>query len=337
MKVTELDAKTDEQLRQLADESFASMEERGTAESLQHLQTAQFYLSLLNRRHDDRIAARDLRLEIIVIVLIALEIVFGLIEGSKQAGILSNMQTSTAATAGTLQLQGKIFDTINSNTAKTVEAMEKLQEAQDNSLKTSNASLRANKQIAETLTNQLKILKVEQDARLEQQSRRPVLEVTTVTWELGVGRRAVRLESGKGPAAAVARVSRTNGTTEIILYFSLRNVGTSPAINVTVKPRTSSKVQIKCVESGMQLAATNWSYRPCEQQSGTIPPIYPRPSARTEGEASYIIPGFDDQYDAMVAVVLVVPLDTPSFDVELVVNAEQIIPLVYRLQCHTTT
>jgi hypothetical protein len=337
MKVRELDAKTDEELRRLADESFTSMEDRGTAESLQHLHTAQFYLSLLHRRQDDRVAARDLRLEIIVIVLIALEIIFGFIEGSKQAAILSNMQTSTAATAATLQTQGTIFDTINGNTAKTVEAVKKLQEAQDNSLKTSNASLRANKQIVETLTNQLKILKVEQDARLEQQSRRPVLELTTVTLE-AAGRRAVRVESGLMPGAAGVRVSRTMGTIEVTVYLSLRNIGTSPAINVTVKPRTSSKVQIKCVESGVQLAATpNFSYTPCDQQSGTIPPIYPRPSNRTVADSGWVIPGFDDQYDAMIAVVVIVPLDIAGFDVELVVNAEQITPLVYRLQCHVPT
>ena len=253
----------------------------------------------------------EIFLELVIIAMIAWEIH----EGNKQYHLL---------------------ETMNANAAATVAAMGKLQQAQDNSLKTSNDSLRANQQIAGTLTNQLKILKIEQDARLEQQNRRPILELTTVTWEPGVGSKPVRVESGKMPAAGVVRVGRTMGTDEVTLYFALRNVGTSPAINATVKPRTSSKVQTKCVESGVQLAATpNFSYTPCEQPSGTIPPIYPRPGNRTVPDTGWVIPGFDDQYDAMVAVVVVVPLDIRSFDVELVVNAEQVIPLVYRLQCLT--
>jgi hypothetical protein len=145
MKVKELDAKSDEELRQLADESFASMEDPHTAESLQHLQKAQFYLSLLNRRHDDRVAARDLRLEIIVIALIALEIVFGVVEGSKQADILSNMQASTAATAKALQDQGVILGKMNDNTSATVTAFGKLQTAQDGSLTAQKQSLATSK------------------------------------------------------------------------------------------------------------------------------------------------------------------------------------------------
>lgn len=233
--------------------------------------------------------------------------------------------------------QYHLLETMNANAAATVAAMGKLQQAQDNSLKTSNDSLRANQQIAGTLTNQLKILKIEQDTRIEQQNRRPALELRTDTLEPGVGRRVVRLESGGMPAAAGVHVTRTNGTTEVTLYFSLRNVGTGPAINVAMTARTSPKVHIRCVESGIMLTATNWPYSPCEQQPGTIPPIYPRPSTRTEGDVSSVIPGFDYQYDAMAVVVLIAPLDTPTFDLELEVKAEQILPLVYRLQCHTLT
>jgi hypothetical protein len=145
MRINELDAKSDEQLRRLADESFASMEERGVVEAPQHLQTAQFYLSLLNRRHDDRVAKRDLRLEITVIVLIALEIIFGLFEGSKQADILSNMQTSTAATAKALQDQGVVLSKMNDNTSATVTAFAKLQKAQDDSLSAQKQNLATSK------------------------------------------------------------------------------------------------------------------------------------------------------------------------------------------------
>jgi hypothetical protein len=145
MRVRELDSKTDDDLRQLADECFARMEERGTVESSQHLNEAQFYLAVLRARHDDRIARRDLILEVVVILLILAEVLFGWWEGNKQAAILGDMKTSTAATATALQAQGSILNKMNDNTSATVTAFGKLQTAQDGSLVAQKQNLSTSK------------------------------------------------------------------------------------------------------------------------------------------------------------------------------------------------
>jgi hypothetical protein len=145
MRVRELDSKSDEDLRQLADECFVRMEERGTVEAPQHLNEAQFYLSVLRTRHDDRIARRDLFLELVVIFLILAEVLFGWWEGNKQAAILGDMQTSTAATATALKAQGVILSKMNDNTSATVTAFGKLQTAQDSSLMTQRQNLTTSK------------------------------------------------------------------------------------------------------------------------------------------------------------------------------------------------
>jgi hypothetical protein len=64
---------------------------------------AQFYMNEMDRRHQTWIGWRDLVLEIAVIVLIGVEIWLG----SKQDAVLTQLQSSTAATASTLaSLQG---------------------------------------------------------------------------------------------------------------------------------------------------------------------------------------------------------------------------------------
>jgi hypothetical protein len=352
MGVQEFKNLTDDQLRQKADECLAVVDDPnyGPIHAAKLLQ-AQLYMNELNRRNDERIATRDGEmadrshtLEVWVIVLIGIEIVLGLVsigygikEGNKQADILNDMKTSTAATAATLQTQGTVMSTINDNTAKTVEAVKRLQEAQDNSLKTSNASLLANKQIADTLTNQLRILKVEQDARIEHQNRHPVLELTARTWEFGTGYRTVQLESGNSVGAAVLRVTRTKEN-QVEVRFYLRNVGNAPAINVTATPRTATSVYVQCVDFPFLMLATNdFSYKPCDQPFAVIPPIYPRPKDRTEVTSDFFGSKFDQSYDVAIDVIVTVPPNINSFDLELVIRAEQFVPLEYRVQCHTAT
>ncbi len=64
---------------------------------------AQFYMNEMDRRHQTWISRRDLMLEMAVIVLIGVEILLG----GKQDAVLTQLQSSTAATASTLaSLQG---------------------------------------------------------------------------------------------------------------------------------------------------------------------------------------------------------------------------------------
>lgn len=81
---------------------------------------AQFYMQELDRRHDSWISWRDLLLEIVVIFLIGWEIHLGIKQGNdegalmdKQNAILSNLESSTQATADQLKqelaLQYEVF------------------------------------------------------------------------------------------------------------------------------------------------------------------------------------------------------------------------------------
>jgi hypothetical protein len=125
LRVAELRKQSEEELLQMADECFVIMED---ARGLPHthaplLLKAQFCLNEIDRRRNTEIAQRDAeiarrdeefarrsyKIEIWVIVLIGLEllvsvggIVFGIVEGNKQAAILKHMDVSTAATASAL-------------------------------------------------------------------------------------------------------------------------------------------------------------------------------------------------------------------------------------------
>jgi hypothetical protein len=90
---------------------------------------AQFYIQELGRREDSKIARRDFRLELIVILLIFAEIVIALYEGHAQAvitasqtQILENLQSSTKSTADSLaaqmKLQYEVFVNVQYNGSK---------------------------------------------------------------------------------------------------------------------------------------------------------------------------------------------------------------------------
>ncbi len=73
---------------------------------------AQFYMTEMDRRHDNSIARRDLVLELIVIGLIGMEIVLGWSQGKvidKQAKILQDVSASSSATVKVLQDQLDLF------------------------------------------------------------------------------------------------------------------------------------------------------------------------------------------------------------------------------------
>src|SRR5271156_5404175 len=138
MVLEDLEKTSKKELTQKAKELFAEMKTCGHEQRPALLLEAQSYLQERDRRHDSWISLRDLLLELVVIALIGWEVH----EGNKQYDLLKTMNSNAAATVAAMQ--------------KSVEAMGKLQQAQDDSLKTSNASLLANKQIADTLSNQLR-------------------------------------------------------------------------------------------------------------------------------------------------------------------------------------
>jgi hypothetical protein len=332
MRVEDFQKLSDAEIRQRANDCLAIVDDpRALLLHAPKLLEAQIYMDELRRRDGETVAVRDERmakrsyiLEIVVIILIGLEIVigvggiiFGVIEANRQAQIFTT--------------QGFLLDTINANTAKTVDAIGKLQKAQDDSLQNSKNTLQANRTMVGTLTTQLSILKGEQDARIEAQNRHAQLELNTGTWD-GVGFRLTRLEPGKGAPETGMHVSRTMNTNQITVRFFLRNVGNAPATNVTATPRTPPMVPVDCVEfMGLELANNGYEYKPCADQFGIIPPMYPR--ARDGGLTPE--PRYDREHDVGIAVVLTAPPEINSFDLELTIRGDQMTPLQYRVQCHT--
>jgi hypothetical protein len=179
MRVQEFKDKSELELLQLADDCFAEMDspqewqERRTALLLQ----AQLYMNEVDRRHDARVARRDFRMELIVIGLIALElivgvlgIVFGIVEGNKQATILNHMDKSTGATAESSGIQ-----------ASGVLDLAKQQERSLDSLRNMNdnlqASLQKTDQMSIAMRKQLEILREEQARRQAELAKKPKLEL----------------------------------------------------------------------------------------------------------------------------------------------------------------
>ena len=105
MRLKEIEKLTKRELRQRVDQAFAKADEKGPG----YLGEAQFYMRELEHRHDSWISTRDLILEIVVIALIGWEIWMSYrgeqLESQnfeKQQKVFENLQSSSAATAGTL-------------------------------------------------------------------------------------------------------------------------------------------------------------------------------------------------------------------------------------------
>jgi hypothetical protein len=171
---------------------------------------AQFCLSAVARKRDDRTAKRDFRMEVAVIALISVEIilsiVFGLLalhEGSQQAKVLSHMDASAAATAAAMT---------DVKTALQVLADE--QTKSSDSLREMNDSLQSS---AGAARNQLHILQQEQADTLAQRSKKP---------KLGLVLGGYALDSMRPPPKVIARAETD---TSMTLDFLLLNSGSATA------------------------------------------------------------------------------------------------------------
>jgi hypothetical protein len=116
LKLANIKKLTDEELTIAIEGCFEEAPEVEPVDRLAYLMEAQFYQTELDRRHDDRAEKWSLALELVVIGLILLEIVLSVygirlairevkddaIVMDRQNSILSNLQTSTQATASML-------------------------------------------------------------------------------------------------------------------------------------------------------------------------------------------------------------------------------------------
>jgi hypothetical protein len=113
INLTQIDKLTRKQLKKAIENCFEYAPEASPVDRLAILQEAQFYTRELERRDDSRISNRDFLLEIVVIILIGMELWFGIYEGNKQSAILDNLQNNSAATAATLSLLESTTESMN--------------------------------------------------------------------------------------------------------------------------------------------------------------------------------------------------------------------------------
>jgi hypothetical protein len=170
LDIEKLERLSPAELRGKADECFRLLETCGQEQKPAVLGQAQFYLAEVDRREDARIARRDFFLELLVIILILGEIIFGLYEGHEQAKILERMDKSTADTAMVMKDASAALKTLTDEQKMSLEGQ-----------KQANVNLQTNlKQtatMATALREQLKIIQQEQAQRESQLSKKPKLEL----------------------------------------------------------------------------------------------------------------------------------------------------------------
>jgi hypothetical protein len=172
LSVEHFDDLTEADLRENANQCFAEArigvgrDIHATACLLQ----AGFYVSEITRRHESKVVRRDFILELIIIGLIVAEVVFGIIEGNKQATILNKMETSMEAMALAAGVQSKGLGKLIEEQGESLNSLEKMNGQLQDSMKNTGDMARAMKQ-------QLKILQDEQSARQSELAKKPRLEI----------------------------------------------------------------------------------------------------------------------------------------------------------------
>jgi hypothetical protein len=125
MNTEEFEKATEKDLRRKANECFDKLKDSGSHEHPALLLQAQFYLGEIERREHDRVAKRDLVLELVVILLIGFELYFGITGGNAQIGVLQKLDKSTSQTASAV---GVLAEEQKATLASIKQLEEKLQD-----------------------------------------------------------------------------------------------------------------------------------------------------------------------------------------------------------------
>jgi hypothetical protein len=221
MRVEEFENTSRKQLRQKANECFAKLDTAGSLDRPGILGEAQFWLQEIDRRYESRRSLRDLILEIVVIVLIGLELYFGITEGNKQAVILGQMNTSTAATAQTMKVLQKAQQDSLDEQKKSLTSLTQMNDKLQGSLQQTG-------DMAVAVRKQLAILQEEQNSRLAEQAKKPKLE----------------LDAGATPLNTLVTIplkSREESETKVTFDLYLRNLGDAAARNGILRVIVNAK------------------------------------------------------------------------------------------------
>jgi hypothetical protein len=230
MRAEELDNLTEKELLASANGCFARAEttvlylKPSPEERVRLLLEAQFYLTAVARKRDDRVARRDFWMEVAVIILIGLEIVLSLAalrEGAQQSKVLDHMDQSAAATASAMKLATASLQTLADDQGKSLARLNDM----NNSLQ---ASLSRTGTMASTTRKQLEVLQKEQADRQAQLAKKPKLA----------------LYIGAVPANTALTVNlpvREQTDTTITLDLNLTNEGDATANQVALRAVVAAK------------------------------------------------------------------------------------------------
>ncbi len=155
MNLDELSQMSVEELRRTANERLGALDGAGMLDRGPILSEAQFYIDEIERRSAEserrkqsRVGVRDLILELVVIILIGLELYFGIVGGNKQLAVLQTLKTSADQQLGVLQ-------NLNTSAGETAKIMRSLREEQDIVLATQQQTLQLTAQMNGALQTQL--------------------------------------------------------------------------------------------------------------------------------------------------------------------------------------
>jgi hypothetical protein len=237
--------------------------------------------------------------------------------------------------------QSKILGSLDQSSSAASQAMKTLVQDQKDSLGAQQQSLASIKEMNTVVSQQLSILKKEQEARIDQQNRHSILELYGHSFKedpivkMQAGVVLAPPETFPPPPGTTMLVHRTPDVNHVTVHFYLRNVGNAPAINV--KPTLTAKAGV-IVDHCVDLTHHAPFYRgvnvPCE--NFVLPPINPRAKNRanpvTDNSASPDYE-YDPRYDVAFEVVFQIPPKIGDFSLELAIRADQLVPLFYEIYC----
>jgi hypothetical protein len=218
MRAQELDSLTEDELLQRTNECFVRAE--GTdhfatdAEKLRHHFEAQFYVGAIARKRDERVARRDFRLEVWVIVLIGVEIflsicgiVLTIYEAKGQDRLLRNILTAQQKVDTDLaDVDSKLRD-VDGSMAKTATAV--------------GESATTSTSIYKSLQSQLAILTEQQKDRAAELARKP--EIHAILGDTDINQNSGDLTTKELTA------------TQAIFEIVLRNIGEASLLGGQVR------------------------------------------------------------------------------------------------------
>jgi hypothetical protein len=299
------------------------------------LSNAQFYLSEIERRtqakereEQGRIATRDFRLELIVIVLIGLEIiigVWGIVAGYREAG-------KQDVAFGKLK---DSVDALNVSTNNTAENINKLTQAQDSALIVQKKSLATISSMNSAMKGQLDVLRADQKQAQQQQGLSAQQLETMRSQAMFVQKQWER--ANQSPSLLVISnnyILQPDGTlfleylrpkaTRLSFPLSIRNVGTATAHRPIVRVDVELPSHVDCLvyRGAMQ---TSDIEQPCQVPTPVLPDISPDPDVTTNHKPQ----GKESDLNLFVSVT--VPVGATEFTLRYSVSAENASASVYSL------